>query len=85
MGRKTTQDTVRFPRPYATGPRLIDQSGDDITEDSVDAVRIYPVGDEGEGLSNVVDVMDKQLQELRRIRLSQEIIIGDTIELEKND
>ena len=82
MPRKTGTTAVTEVRtPYEKGPTIIDAEGDSITEDDIDALRVYPIGDDGESMTDVHSTSQQVLNELKRIRKANEIMIDQLVDV----
>lgn len=85
MEDPNSQEVVKVPRKdkqnYQFGPTpigqvgLVDSSGKDITEESNQSIRSTLVKDE----TNIVDILEEQTQELRRIRRATELVVGEDV------
>ena len=81
MPRKTGITAASFQTtPFELGPKLIDDEGDSVTDPNLDAVRTSPVGVGGITLANVQSTLEESLEELRRIRQANELIIGQEVD-----
>ena len=81
MPRKTGITAVTEQvTPFDLGPKLIDDEGDSVTDPNLDAVRTSPVGVGGITLANVQSTLEESLEELRRIRQANELIIGQEVD-----
>ena len=82
MPRKTGITTPSFPiTPYEQGPSIIDAEGDSMTQDDVDALRVYPIAEGGAGIAELVSASEESLLELKKIRIASERILGQEVSL----
>ena len=76
--------------PYELGEQLIDDEGDSMAQNDADALRVYPVGLNGAGeeitiatlensLTNVESMLGENLEELKKIRRANEVIIDEEV------
>jgi len=81
MPRKTGIEISKSPvTPYDLGPKLVDDEGDSVTDTNLDAVRTAPVGVGGVGLTDVQSTLEESLEELKKIRRADELILGQSVE-----
>ena len=81
MPRKTGITVATFQTtPFDLGPKLIDDEGDSVTDPNLDAVRTSPVGVGGITLANVQSTLEESLEELKKIRQANELIIGQEVD-----
>ncbi len=77
MGTAVAREQIT---PYELGPKLIDDEGDSVTEPSKDAVRTFPVGVGGTDLANIQLTLEENLEELKKIRRANELILGQEVD-----
>ena len=80
MPRKTgTTAITEIRTPYEKGPTIIDAEGDSITEDSMDALRVYPLGVGGVDMADAHSTSQEILNELKRIRKTGELLLEQDV------
>lgn len=80
MPRKSgTKINTPSVTPFAQGPSMIDAEGDSMTQDVDNALRTFPVGSGGYDLTSLQSVLDESLEELKKIRLANELILGQEV------
>ena len=81
MPRKTGITAATFQTtPFDLGPKLIDDEGDSVTDPNLDAVRTSPVGVGGIDLAGVQSTLEESLEELKRIRHTNALMLGQEVE-----
>ena len=81
MPRKTgIVVSISKTTPYELGPKLIDDQGDSITDPELDAVRTVPIGAGGIDMNTLETLQAESLNELKKIRRANEILIDQVVE-----